>query len=170
MLAAGRQNFVRGRGMAVLVALIRGLARHSAQTIGTSGSTDPETLYILLRCLSSWPSFLVSQGTVADPVASQTVPLLRRRPMPMATPCTSSACLGPAASQIAIKHSVQRRRLFSANSAHPSESDALSNLAEMLAILAIPAALCYTFGKMVAIRARVGRAGAMAWCSPACSP
>jgi len=59
--------------------------------------------------------------------------------------------LGPVASQIAIKQlGTNGGGFLNANSAHPFENPTpLSNLAEMLAILAIPAALCYTFGKMV---------------------
>jgi K+-transporting ATPase ATPase A chain len=59
--------------------------------------------------------------------------------------------LGPAASQIAIKQlGTNGGGFFSANSAHPFENPtALSNFVEMLSILLIPAALCYTFGKMV---------------------
>ena len=154
MLGLTVQNFVSAAtGMAVLVALIRGLARHSARTIGNFWvDLTRTTLFILLPLSVILALFLVAQGTVQTLSASQTVPLLQ------ATTDTDGnavheqvLALGPAASQIAIKQlGTNGGGFFNANSAHPFENPTpLSNLAEMLAILAIPAALCYTFGKMV---------------------
>ncbi|EQD25957.1 ATPase, K+ transporting, A subunit [mine drainage metagenome] len=62
--------------------------------------------------------------------------------------------MGPAASQIAIKQlGTNGGGFFNVNSAHPFENPTpLSNFLEMLAILLIPAALCYTFGEMVGDR------------------
>ena len=70
--------------------------------------------------------------------------------------------VGPAASQIAIKQlGTNGGGFFNVNSAHPFENPTpLSNFLELLSILLIPAALCYTFGEMVRTRARAGR------CSP----
>jgi K+-transporting ATPase ATPase A chain len=154
MLGLTVQNFVSAAaGMAVLVALIRGLARHSARTIGNFWvDLTRTTLYILLPLSVILALFLVAQGTVQTLSASQTVPLLQET-----TGAGGSAvreqvlALGPVASQIAIKQlGTNGGGFFNANSAHPFENPTpLSNLAEMLAILAIPAALCYTFGKMV---------------------
>jgi K+-transporting ATPase ATPase A chain len=154
MLGLTVQNFVSAAaGMAVLVALIRGLARHSARTIGNFWvDLTRTTLYILLPLSVILALFLVAQGTVQTLSASQTVPLLQET-----TGADGSAvreqvlALGPVASQIAIKQlGTNGGGFFNANSAHPFENPTpLSNLAEMLAILAIPAALCYTFGKMV---------------------
>jgi K+-transporting ATPase ATPase A chain len=148
------QNFLSAAtGMAVLVALIRGLARHSAQTVGNFWmDLVRSTLYILLPLALILAIFLVSQGVVQTFSPYRSVPLLQ--------PTTDAAgrqvveqilALGPAASQIAIKQlGTNGGGFFGTNSAHPFENPTpLSNLAEMLAILAIPAALCYTFGKMV---------------------
>ena len=73
--------------------------------------------------------------------------------------------LGPAASQIAIKQlGTNGGGFFNVNSAHPFENPTpLSNFLEVLSILLIGAALCYTFGRMVGTRARAGL------CSPRCS-
>lgn len=154
MLGLTVQNFVSAAtGMAILAALIRGLARHSARTIGNFWvDLTRTTLYILLPLSVILALFLVSQGTVQTLSASQTVPLLEAT-----TDADGNAvreqvlALGPAASQIAIKQlGTNGGGFFNANSAHPFENPTpLSNLIEMLAILAIPAALCYTFGKMV---------------------
>ena len=154
MLGLTVQNFVSAAaGMAVLVALIRGLARHTARTIGNFWvDLTRTTLYILLPLSVILALFLVAQGSVQTLSASQTVPLLQGT-----TDADGHAvheqvlALGPVASQIAIKQlGTNGGGFFNANSAHPFENPTpLSNLAEMLAILAIPAALCYTFGKMV---------------------
>ena len=65
---------------------------------------------------------------------------------------------GSAASQIAIKQlGTNRGGFFNVNSAHPFEASPSSNWLEMLSILLIPAALCYTFGKMVKDTGRAGR-------------
>lgn len=148
------QNFVSAAtGMAVLAALIRGLARHTARTIGNFWvDLVRTTLYILLPLSLVLALLLVSQGTVQTLAAAQTVPLLQ--PTVDASGSTireQVLALGPAASQVAIKQlGTNGGGFFNANSAHPFENPTpLSNLAEMLAILAIPAALCYTFGKMV---------------------
>src|SRR5690606_38641706 len=95
---------------------------------------------------------LVSQGVVQTMRPYQTVPLLQ------ATTNTGSAAateqvlaVGPAASQIAIKQlGTNGGGFFNVNSAHPFENATpLSNFIEMLSILLIAAALCYTFGKLV---------------------
>ncbi len=154
MLGLTVQNFLSAAtGMAILAALIRGLARHSARTIGNFWvDLTRTTLYILLP-----PSFLlalalVSQGTVQTLSASQIVPLLQPAVDAGGNPVREQVlALGPAASQVAIKQlGTNGGGFFGANSAHPFENPTpLSNLLEMLAILAIPAALCYTFGRMV---------------------
>ena len=68
-----------------------------------------------------------------------------------ATATEQTIPLGPAASQIAIKQlGTNGGGFFNVNSAHPFENPTpLSNFLEVLAILLIPAALCYTFGRMV---------------------
>jgi len=154
MLGLTVQNFVSAAsGMAVLVALIRGLARHSVRTIGNFWvDLTRTTLYILLPLSVILALFLVAQGTVQTLSASQTVPLLQETTDAGGNAVREQVlALGPVASQIAVKQlGTNGGGFFNANSAHPFENPTpLSNLMEMLAILAIPAALCYTFGWMV---------------------
>jgi len=154
MVGLGVQNFLSAAtGMAVLVALIRGFARRSAQTIGNFWvDLTRSTLYILLPMSLILALVLVSQGVVQNLQPYQTVTRLQpakdadgnlvgEQQLPM----------GPAASQIAIKQlGTNGGGFFNVNSAHPYENPTpLSNFLEMLAILIIPAALCYTFGMMV---------------------
>ncbi|TMK78554.1 MAG: potassium-transporting ATPase subunit KdpA, partial [Actinobacteria bacterium] len=168
------QNFVSAAsGMAVLVALIRGFARRSAQTIGNFWvDLTRTTVYILLPLAIVFAVVLVSQGVVqtfgAYPKASVVQPIQYDEPITdkdgkpildeKGQPKTKKSILteqviavGPAASQIAIKQlGTNGGGFFNANSAHPFENPTpLSNFLELLAILLIPAALCYTFGVMV---------------------
>ena len=140
-------------GMAVLVALIRGFARHNAETIGNFwADLVRSTLYVLLPLATVLALVLVSQGVVqnfdgyqkvslAEPVKGADGKMVTEQVLPM----------GPAASQIAIKQlGTNGGGFFNANSAHPYENPtSLSNFLEVLSILLIPAALCYTFSKMV---------------------
>jgi K+-transporting ATPase ATPase A chain len=154
MLGLGVQNFLSAAGgMAVLVALIRGLVRNSAQTIGSFWvDMTRGILYILVPLCLVLAVFLVSQGVVQTFSGTQKAALVE--------PITDAngnvvndqlIAVGPAASQIAIKQlGTNGGGFFNVNSAHPFENPTpLSNFLEMLAILLIPAALCYTFGKMV---------------------
>ncbi len=140
MLGMTVQNFVSAAtGMAVLVALIRGIVRHSSRSLGNFWVDLTRTvLYILLPLSFVLALVLVSQGVV------QTF-------HPYQVTETQTIALGPAASQIAIKQSgTNGGGFFNVNSSHPFENPTpFSNLLEMLSILLIPAALCYTFGKMV---------------------
>ncbi|NWF71526.1 MAG: potassium-transporting ATPase subunit KdpA [Nitrospirae bacterium] len=171
------QNFVSAAtGMAILVALIRGLARRSATTIGNFW-TDlvRSTLYILLPLALLLSLLLVSQGVVQTVASYQTAtllqpvsyaksvmdvngqPVLDEQGQPKTEPATATEqvlAVGPAASQIAIKQlGTNGGGFFNVNSAHPFENPTpWSNLLEALAILLIPAALCYTFGMMVGDR------------------
>jgi potassium-transporting ATPase potassium-binding subunit len=148
MLGLTVQNFVSAAtGMAVLVAFIRGLARKSSRTLGNFWvDLTRTTLYILLPLSLILALVLVSQGVVQTFSAYKAVPLVD---------ATKSAeqtlALGPAASQIAIKQlGTNGGGFFNVNSAHPFENPTpVSNFFEVLAILLIPAALCYTFGRMV---------------------
>jgi K+-transporting ATPase ATPase A chain len=174
MLGLGVQNFLSAAsGMAVLLALIRGFARRETDRVGnfyvdfTRG-----TLYILLPLSLVLATALMSQGVVQSFGASRTVSLLE--PVRIEVPATDAGGeplvdaagepvmreqaiteqtvpLGPAASQVAIKQlGTNGGGFFNVNSAHPLENPTpLSNLLEMLALLMIPAALCYTFGQMV---------------------
>jgi K+-transporting ATPase ATPase A chain len=143
MLGLAAQNFVSAAtGMAVLIALIRGLVRRSAQTIGNFWvDLTRGTLYILLPLALVLSLLLVSQGVAQTFGAAQIVPLLQpTTDASGATVTEQSLALGPAASQIAIKQlGTNGGGVFGANSAHPFENPTpFSNLLEMLAILAIP--------------------------------
>jgi K+-transporting ATPase ATPase A chain len=174
MLGLTVQNFVSAAtGMAVLVALIRGFQRASASTIGNFW-TDlvRTTLYILLPLCLVLAVALVSQGVVQTFEPYETVELVQpvtydnpktdasgraindEEGNPVTTPATAkeqTIAVGPAASQVAIKQlGTNGGGFFNVNSAHPFENPTpLSNFLELLAILVIPAALCYTFGAMV---------------------
>ena len=178
MLALTVQNFASAAaGMAVVIALIRGFARRSAQTIGNFWvDLTRGTLYILVPISFVFALVLVSQGVVQTFSAYQTVPQVESveydnpkldtagQPIKddasstSGNPVTEKAtqkeqviAVGPAAAQIAIKQlGTNGGGFFNANSAHPFENPTpLSNFLELLAILLIPGALCYTFGKMV---------------------
>jgi K+-transporting ATPase ATPase A chain len=146
MLGLSVQNFVSAAaGMAVLVAFIRGIVRHTTKTIGNFWvDLTRSTLYILLPLSIVLALALVSQGVVQTFSEYKTVNSLQ-------TSAEQNLPLGPAASQIAIKQlGTNGGGFFNVNSAHPFENPTpFSNFLEMLAILIIPAALCYTFGKMV---------------------
>ncbi len=167
MLALTVQNFVSAAtGMAVLVALIRGITR-AAASAGRDGVKNAEsqwgignfwvdmtrsTLYILLPLSLILALVLVSQGVVQTFGPYQTVSLLQSTTDANKAPVTEQVlALGPAASQIAIKQlGTNGGGFFNVNSAHPFENPTpLSDFLEMLSILLIPAALCYTYGKMV---------------------
>ncbi len=171
MLGLTVQNFVSAAtGMAVLVALIRGFARRSRQTIGNFWvDLTRSTLYILLPLSFVLALILVSQGVVQTfkPYATIAVvqpteydePMTDKDGKPVfdekGQPKTKKSKLteqvlavGPAASQIAIKQlGTNGGGFFNVNSAHPFENPTpLSNFVELLSILLISAALCYTFG------------------------
>jgi potassium-transporting ATPase potassium-binding subunit len=154
MLALTVQNFVSAAyGMAILVALIRGIVRHTAKTIGNFWvDLTRGTLYILLPLALLLAVLLVSQGVVQTFNEYPTVRLLQPTQNANGQIVNEQViAVGPAASQIAIKQlGTNGGGFFNSNSAHPFENPTpLSNFLEMLAILLIPAALCYTYGKMV---------------------
>jgi len=154
MLGLTVQNFVSAAaGMAILAAFIRALARHSVKTLGNFWvDLVRSTLYILLPLSLIVALILVSQGVVQNFSPYQTAALLQPTVDADGNPVTEQVlAMGPAASQIAIKQlGTNGGGFFNVNSAHPFENGTpLSNFIEMLSILLIPAALCYTFGKMV---------------------
>ena len=154
MLGLTVQNFVSAAaGMAMLVAFIRGLVRRNAKTIGNLWvDLTRTTLYILLPLSLVLALVLVSQGVVQTFSESRTVTLVEATTDAEGKPVTGQIlALGPAASQIAIKQlGTNGGGFFNVNSAHPFENPTpLSNFLEMLSILLLPAALCYTFGRMV---------------------
>jgi K+-transporting ATPase ATPase A chain len=148
------QNFVSAAmGMAVLVALVRGLARREQRTIGNFWvDLTRTTLYILLPLSCVLALVQTSQGvvqTLDGPVAAQLVEPITAADGTRVTEQTIA--LGPASSQVAIKQlGTNGGGFFNVNSAHPLENATpLSNFFELLAILLISGALCYTFGRMV---------------------
>jgi K+-transporting ATPase ATPase A chain len=148
------QNFLSAAtGLAVCALLIRGLSRHTTRTLGNFWvDLTRSTLYILLPLSIVLALLLVSQGVVQN-----FNPYLQTSVLQSTTgasgnePPTQVLPMGPAASQIAIKQlGTNGGGFFGANSSHPFENPTpFSGFLEMLAILLIPAALCYTFGKMV---------------------
>ncbi|MEJ1958216.1 MAG: potassium-transporting ATPase subunit KdpA [Nitrosomonadales bacterium] len=174
MAALVVQNFLSAAaGMAVLVALIRGFARHTVETIGNFWvDMTRSIIYILLPLSTVLALALVSQGVIQNFSAYQTVPTVETitydnpkmdasgNPVKDASgnPVTEKAttreqviALGPVASQEAIKQlGTNGGGFFNANSAHPFENPTpFSNFLAMIAMFLIPAALCYTFGSMV---------------------
>jgi len=157
MLGLAVQNFVSAAsGMAVLVAVIRGFARRRASEIGNFYvDLTRSTLYILLPLSLLLAVILMSQGVVQSFSAYQSVDLVE--PVAVTTQGKTEQItqqtipLGPAASQIAIKQlGTNGGGFFNVNSAHPFENPTpLANFLELLAILLVPAALCYTFGRMI---------------------
>lgn len=154
MLGMTVQNFVSAAcGIAVLIALIRGLARRSSDSIGNFWQDlVKSTLYILLPMSIVLSLVLVSQGAVQtiDSYASY-APLETIKDSEGKLVDKPLIALGPAASQIAIKQlGTNGGGFFNVNSSHPLENPTpLSNFLEMESILVISAALCWTFGKMV---------------------
>jgi K+-transporting ATPase ATPase A chain len=177
MLGLGVQNFLSAAtGIAVLIALIRGFTRRSSKTIGNFWvDLTRSTLYILMPLSLIVSLVLVSQGVPQNFSPYSTVPLVEATTATETvkdadgntvkdaagkdvTKTTSvieqSLPLGPAASQIAIKQlGTNGGGYYGVNSAYPYENPTpLSNFLEVLSILLISGALCYTFGKMVGDR------------------
>ena len=142
------QNFVSAAvGMCVMAALIRGLARRRAQTLGNFWVDLTRTVLRILLPLSFVVALLlISQGVIQNLsgfTAAQTL-----------EDATQYIPGGPAASQVAIKQlGTNGGGFFNVNSAHPLENyTPLGNLIENWAILVVPFALAFTFGRMVGDR------------------
>ena len=154
MLGMTVQNFASAAaGMAILIAFIRGLVRHSTSTVGNFWvDLTRSVLYILLPLALVVAVMLVGLGVVQSFSLYQTATLVQPTVDATGNQVTEQTlAIGPAASQIAIKQlGTNGGGFFNTNSAHPFENPTpLTNFLEMLSILLIPAALCYTFGKMV---------------------
>ena len=168
------QNFLSAAtGIVVAIALIRGFARRDARAIGNFWvDMTRSTLYVLLPISVVGALLLVWQGVPQNFSAFKDVTMLEtvtyQQPktdaagdpvkdqagnpvMEETSTRTQSLPMGPMASQEIIKElGTNGGGFVNANSAHPYENPtALSNLLEMLAIILIPAALTYTFGRMV---------------------
>ncbi len=145
MAALTVQNFISAAaGLAVAIAVIRGFARHEVRTLGNFWvDMTRGTLYLLLPISFIAALFLCSQGVIQN-----------LKPNTIATTvegAKQTITQGPVASEEAIKElGTNGGGFFNANSAHPFENPSpLTNLFEMWLLLVIPAALTYTFGKMV---------------------
>ena len=174
MMGLAVQNFLSAAtGIVVVVALIRGFVRHTSKTIGNAWvDITRVTLWILLPLSFVFGLFLIQQGVIQnfdaykDTQTLETVHYSVAQIGPNGSPHinelgapvmedkntrTQTLAMGPVASQEAIKLlGTNGGGFFNANSAHPYENPtALSNFVEMLSIFLIPAALCFTFGRMV---------------------
>ncbi len=160
MMGMTVQNFLSAAtGMAVLTLFIRGIARHSAKTLGNFWvDMTRSTLYILLPLSIILALVTVEQGVVQNFSSYVSASLLQPTNDTANTKVTEQViATGPVASQLAIKHlGTNGGGFFNANASHPYESptpltDFLLTLAETIIALG----LCHTFGKMV----RDGRQG-----------
>jgi potassium-transporting ATPase potassium-binding subunit len=174
MVALAVQNFFSAAtGIGVAFALIRGFARRSAQGIGNFWvDLTRGTLYILLPLSLALAVIFMGQGVIqnfdtykdVNTLESLTYsqPKLDAGGLPLKdekgnavtetlTTHTQSLAMGPVASQEAIKMlGTNGGGFFNANSAHPFENPTpLTNFLQMISMLLIPAALCFTFGRMV---------------------
>ncbi len=144
MLGLTVQNFVSAAtGLAVFLALVRGLTRRSTTLGNFWADLTRGTVYILLPLSFVFAVVLVGQGVIQNFSKATEVTTLEgvKQVIPQ----------GPAASQIAIKQlGTNGGGFFNANSAHPFENPTpLSNFLQMLAILLLPAALVFTFGHLI---------------------
>jgi potassium-transporting ATPase potassium-binding subunit len=145
MIGLTVQNFVSAAtGMAVLLAFIRGISRKTTDKLGNFWTDLTRSIiYVLLPLSILLATVLTGQGVVQNFKTYETVHTLQgaQQVIPM----------GPAASQIAIKQlGTNGGGFFNSNSSHPFENPTpFSNFLEMLAILLIPAALTFTYGKMI---------------------
>ena len=177
MLGLTVQNFVSAAtGIAVVIALIRGFARHSAQTVGNFwADLTRSTLYILLPLSFILSLLFVGQGviqnldgykeahtvqavTFSQPSHNSQGEVIKDAKgapvMENVVSHSQTLAMGPVASQEAIKLlGTNGGGFFNANSAHPFENPTpFSNFLQVLAIFLIPAALCFVFGRMVGDR------------------
>lgn len=177
MLGLTVQNFLSAAtGIVVVIALIRGFARHTARTIGNFWvDLTRVTLFVLVPMAALIAALLMSQGVIQNMKAYEDVPVLQTSiyavpkldaqgnpvkdgqgmPVTVRTPLAKQTlAMGPVASQEAIKMlGTNGGGFFNANSAHPYENPTpFSNAVQAFAILIIPAALCLVFGRMIGDR------------------
>ena len=170
---AGQNFFSAATGIAVVFALVRGLAARSSRSVGNFwADLVRSTLYVLLPLALVMAVFLVGRGVIQNFAPYQSATLLEAvtysqpklgadgQPLKDArgeavtdtvSATTQAIAMGPVASQEAIKMlGTNGGGFFNANSAHPYENpDALVNFVQMVAIFLIPAGLCFAFGRMV---------------------
>ena len=148
MAALAVQNFLSAAcGIAIAIALTRGIARRSTSSIGNFWvDATRATVYLLLPICIVYTLFLVAQGMVQTFAPYVDVVTLEG--------VKQTIALGPVASQVAIKMlGTNGGGFFNANASHPFENPtALSNFVQMFSIFAISAALTYTYGTMTKSR------------------
>ncbi|WP_270506280.1 potassium-transporting ATPase subunit KdpA [Paraclostridium sordellii] len=154
MIGLTVQNFVSAAvGISVLMVLIRGFKRSKISKLGNFWvDLTKSTLYILLPISFVLAIFLTTQGVVQNLKPYQEVSLVQEMTLDNGEVIDKQIIPGgPAASQIAIKQlGTNGGGFFGTNSAHPLENPTyLSNLAQVVSIILIPAALCFTFGDMM---------------------
>src|ERR1700761_458439 len=162
MLTLAYHNFFSAAaGIALAVALVRGISRRESKTLGNFWvDATRASLWVLLPTCLIYALLLVSQGVVqnfrpydqAKLVQSQTVTTTGTDGKATTQIIAAqSIAQGPTASQEAIKMlGTNGGGFFNANSAHPFENPTpFANFVQMIAMLVIPAALCLVFGRMV---------------------
>ncbi|AUT60032.1 MULTISPECIES: potassium-transporting ATPase subunit KdpA [Paraburkholderia] len=177
MLGMTVQNFLSAAtGIVVVIALVRGFARHTAKTIGNFWvDITRVTLYVLLPMSMIVAAVFMSQGVIQNFKSYEDVPTLQTttysapktdaqgnpvkdakgNPVMVDTPVkTQTIAMGPVASQEAIKMlGTNGGGFFNGNSAHPYENPTpFSNFVQIFSILIIPAALCLVFGRVIGDR------------------
>lgn len=144
MFALGVQNFLSAStGIAVAVALIRGIIQKESETIGNFWADMVRiTLYVLVPLCLVFALFLVSQGVIQN--FSPYIQAVTLEGM------EQTISMGPVASQEAIKLiGTNGGGFFNANSAHPFENPtAMTNFTEVLSILFLSTSLLFVYGKM----------------------
>ncbi|STY29943.1 potassium translocating ATPase, subunit A [Legionella wadsworthii] len=163
MFALTVQNFISAAsGMSLLIAIIRGIVKHESRSLGNFWvDTVRGIIYILLPLSFIFSLILCSQGVIQNFKPYQKISLLHpftyqktainNTTIEPVTVSEQVIPMGPVASHIAIKQlGTNGGGVFNTNSAHPFENPTpITNFLEMIAILLIPAALCFTFGSMV---------------------
>ncbi len=148
MVALAYHNFLSAAvGIAVAIALVRGIARGGTKLIGNFWVDTTRTcLYLLLPLCTAYAVFLVGQGVVQNLQPYTTVHTIEHS--------TQVIAQGPVASQEAVKMlGTNGGGFFNANSSHPFENPTpLSNFTEMLSIFLISAGLTVTLGRMTGSR------------------
>ena len=148
MIGLTVQNFLSaGIGIVVAVALIRGIIGRTGKSLGNFWQDIVRTVLYVLGPLAVLVALvLASQGVIANLANYLTVHTI--------TGLNQTIAMGPVASQEAIKElGTNGGGFFNVNSAHPFENaTAFTNFVEMLAVLIIPAALIFTYGRMTGNR------------------
>lgn len=151
MVALTIHNFTSAAvGIGIAAALVRGIARHSATTLGNFWvDLIRTTCYLLLPLSLVFAVFLVSQGVVQNFKPSTTAKLVEPQTIENVTTDTQTIVQGPMASQVAIKMlGTNGGGYTNANAAQPFENPTpLSNFVQMLSIFAIGSGLTWYLGK-----------------------